>query len=449
MPTWEVTSMRPVRISKAARLVLASLSLWLADPRPAPCQSPPKSGSRKATPRKSPRSRKPPAPASGRASTSPADAPVVDRIALKGGGELLGQVEGSTPDGGLGVLARRSWARANLPDRMPRWEAEESKSSELAACVRRDRLSAWRAERGAGLGAGDPIAAWLDRELSGSGPSHAAAPLMAIRLGRGEAAKVTRAGVPAALALRRAWLAGLDDAGTAPLGDLERRLSGREGAAGGDGAGSLEPLLSASAEPADRWVMRRAATEARHEPSLRYLRLGGTVLPEPGPGQSPPPDAGARLVDGAIRDVLGGVGADPLPALLQGVGSRGRVGAIVTRIEVSADFTSASAESSLYVRGAGGWDRAAWRAETVGVGSVPPLITELVASDPQVRSILQLVDSLGMGLVSPELKQRGLEVGAAAGAAAVLARSSLWRTLSAEAIDLGAVPKESPTSPSR
>src|SRR5262245_56463821 len=56
------------------------------------------------------------------------DAPASDRIVLRDGKELLGQVE----VGGQMVVARRDWLRANLPDRMAGWEEAERKRSATA-----------------------------------------------------------------------------------------------------------------------------------------------------------------------------------------------------------------------------------------------------------------------------------------------------------------------------
>ena len=49
-------------------------------------------------------------------------------------------------------------------------------------------------------------------------------------------------------------------------------------------------------------------------------------------------------------------------------------------------------------------------------------------------------DSTGGGLVSPEMKQRGLTIGTSAGGAAVMARSALTRALVGLALDLDSKP---------
>src|SRR3954468_17433469 len=100
----------------------------------------------------------------------------------------------------------------------------------------------------------------------------------------------------------------------------------------GDDPIALDRLLSPGFEPADRWPLRRAATEVLHDEGLRFIRFGNTVRPEPVPGQPLDPTLGAELIEGTIRDVLGVGGAEPLPLTLGAVASRGRVGVMVTRI---------------------------------------------------------------------------------------------------------------------
>ena len=108
----------------------------------------------------------------------------------------------------------------------------------------------------------------------------------------------------------------------------------------------------------------------------------------------------------------------------------------MTRIELAANLSSASAEAALYANGTGGWERGAWRSGSLRVGEMPPFVVTAVASDPQVKSLLDLVDSLGAGLVSPEMKQRGLAIGTTAGGAAIMARAALIKALTVLAFDL-------------
>ena len=73
----------------------------------------------------------------------------------------------------------------------------------------------------------------------------------------------------------------------------------------------------------------------------------------------------------------------------------------------------------------------------------------MVAGDPQVRAVMNLIDAIGCGFVSPEMKERGLVVGTTVGGAVVLARTALVRSLAGLAFDVeGKGPtRSSPTKP--
>jgi hypothetical protein len=69
----------------------------------------------------------------------------------------------------------------------------------------------------------------------------------------------------------------------------------------------------------------------------------------------------------------------------------------------------------------------------------------MVANDPQVKAVMNLIDAIGAGFVSPALKERGLVVGTTVGGAVVLARTALVRSLMGLAFDVeGKSPTQSP-----
>ena len=113
---------------------------------------------------------------------------------------------------------------------------------------------------------------------------------------------------------------------------------------------------------------------------------------------------------------------DSLHLKLDAVAARRRVGMVLTRIVVASDLASASAESSLFFHNGNNWDRAVWRSQSLEVGAVPPLVTSMVADDPQVKALMNLVDTIGAGFISPAMKERGLVVGTTVGGAVVLAQ---------------------------
>jgi hypothetical protein len=393
-----------------------------------------------ATPRKT-RAKRPHAKKSGarsplRPKGGTEEKSVADRIVLRDGKELLGQVDGLSADGALTILARREMVRTTLPDWAKKWEAAERDATAAAEHQRKERLVGWRQERPALSAPGDRITAWLDRELSESPGRLAPFPLIAIRLGRGDVSAVERRSESAAQTLRCAWLLGLAQPEKTSLAALKDAIAGRGMILQGDQPIAIDRLLPTAVESIDRWFLRRAATEVLHDEGLRFIGFGTTILPEPVPGQPLDPATGATLVEGTIRDVLGVGGADPLPLRLRAVAARGRVGLMITRIAIAHDLGSVTAESSLYYRIGSDWDRAVWRSDSLQVGAVPPFVISVVASDPQVKAVMNLIDSIGGGFVSSEMKERGLVVGTTVGGAVVLARTALVRSLAGLAFDV-------------
>jgi hypothetical protein len=361
---------------------------------------------------------------------------VADRIVLRDGKELLGQIDVSSTDATLAVVARRELVRSALPDWIGKWEDAEKSSTVGAELERRERLMVWRQERPAEGVPQDRITAWLDHELTKPPGRVTPSTLMAIRLTRDEVKAMERRSEVAAHMLRCAWLLGLANPETANPAGLNDLIAGRGMSIDSDEPIAVDGLLPLAAEPFDRWLLRRAATEALYDDGLRFIAFGNTVLWEPLPGQPLDRGAGMALVEGTIRDVLGVGGANALPLRFREVAARGRVGIIVTRIEVAGDFASASAESTLFCRNKNGWQRALWRSQNLEVGAVPPIVVSMVAADPQVKAVMNLIDSIGAGFVSPDMKERGLAVGATVGGAVVLARTALVRSLAGLSFDI-------------
>ena len=394
-------------------------------------------GQSRATP-----SKKPAASAKG----APRDPFAADAVTLKDGKTLLGQVFDASPKGGLIVIVRRAWAEETLPEWAAKWSTAEHAAEAGALARRRERLAAWRRDRGASAGASDRITAWLDRELAKPAGPGEPSTLMVARLNRGDFKTPQRRGKVAARSLRLGWTLGLKDVETMPLADLKDALEGRGLVASGDTAIPLDALLPPSAETDAQWSVRRAATEVTFDEGTRFIRFGGSILPEPAPGRPPDPSTAAALLSSTLKDLLGEPQADPLTASLADVASRGRIGAIVTRLELAADMGAVTVESTLYVRGIGGWTRGASRSGSLRTGDVNPDAVQAVAEDPQVKSAFGLVDSLGFGQVSGEMKQKGLLVGATTKRALGLARSALARDIAEAALPLEDPSTKAPAS---
>ena len=121
---------------------------------------------------------------------------------------------------------------------------------------------------------------------------------------------------------------------------------------------------------------------------------------------------------------------DPLAASLKKVAERGRVGAVVTRLDVPADLSGATVEITLWVRAGGDrWVPFGSRKATVRPDELAPEAGKNLAGDPQVQTAFSVVESLGLGSIPPELKERSLRMGAATQKALGTARDAFSQDL--------------------
>ena len=102
----------------------------------------------------------------------------------------------------------------------------------------------------------------------------------------------------------------------------------------------------------------------------------------------------------------------------------------MTRLEMPADLAQATVESTLWVRaGADRWVPFVTRSASVRPDDLAPDAGRNLAGDPQVKTAFSLVESLGLGNISPELKQRSLRMGAATEKALGAARAAISQDL--------------------
>ena len=383
----------------------------------------------------------------GKPRETPKDLIAADEFTLRDGKVLRGQVVDQPQRGFVVVIVRRAWAKEHMGDWSGRWEKAAEGPAREAAARRRDRLKIWRAERHGPAADADKIDAWIDRELAADAGRTAQTPLMVVRLERGEIKTIGRRGPLAGRALRMGWACGFADAETIPLADLVGSLAGRGLDPTPEAFVPIDDLLPVPSESEGEWRVRRAATEVAHDSGLRFIRPGNMVLPEPAPGAGPgaisvDPAAAGKMLAEVIGELSGGPTSDPLVARLKEVGDRGRVGAVVTRLDLGANFDSVSVEAGLYVRGPdGSWSRPIWRSGSIRAGDPAIGGGDDLAEDPQVKAAFGLVESLGLGSVSPEMKAKGLAVGAATRRALGMARTALNAALAPIAL-----PVAEPTS---
>lgn len=381
-----------------------------------------------------------------------------DAITLKDGKVVLGQVVES-PDrrAPLVILVRRGWAEANLPEQAAAWEKAEAPTIRRADSVRRERLVAWRRSRPAQADPQDRLTPWLDAEVarlgaaSGKGEAPTGrTPLMLVRLPRTGVKAVVQKPKATGRLLRLAWAMDFLDPESTPLDDLNRGLEDRGFSAASDAPVAIEALLPTPLESDAEWQVRRAATELAHLPGGRFLLHGGAALPEPAVGEAMPLGGAMEALDSTVRELLGEERKDPLPAKFRELAGQGRVGAVVTSLEMAPDMSAATVTTTLWVAPGGGrdWVPAIHRASTVRPGDLPADAGANLAEDPQVKAALNIVGQLGLGEIPPELKQRSLNMGYATQKALNDARTALNEAIGNLALPLEA-PKAAESAPSK
>ncbi|RUL86106.1 hypothetical protein TsocGM_16955 [Tautonia sociabilis] len=200
----------------------------------------------------------------------------------------------------------------------------------------------------------------------------------------------------------------------------------------------IDDLLPIPVESDRRWLARRASTEVLIDPDLRFVRFGGLVLPDSGPAIEVDPAGLAQAVGGLVGNLLGEPGTtDPMRLALARIEGSGRVGAVVTQLELSPGFDRVAVEASLLVRtGPGRWERVAWRRGESRVAELPPGAGGDLARDPQVQTAFRMLEAIGIGRTDPRARRLSLSVGAATRIALDRARSALDADLQEAALRL-------------
>ena len=180
---------------------------------------------------------------------------------------------------------------------------------------------------------------WIDAEvahLKSIGAEGELPRLMMAAIDRKEIETLKQGSAGEKRLLRQGWKAGFPDVETMPVADLRNALAGRNFSA--DDPAQVNDLLPLPIESESAWLTRRAATEVSQDDGLRFVRYQGLVLPEDaiqGGGQV---QLDASTVNGLLGSVLGGGGgggSDPVAGKLRAVATRGRVGAILTTLEIA------------------------------------------------------------------------------------------------------------------
>ncbi len=391
----------------------------------------------------------------GAEADAPAPPALGDRVVLRDGREVLGLVTSTAagPRVGFDMLVRRAWAEAHVPEHAARWARNAATMGRPAIAERRRRLEAWRGERARTAGDADRIVAWIDAELKRmDDPASLDAPLLAVRIPRDGCRSAERGTDAGRRMLALGWLAGLPDVEDKSPAELRDALEGRGFDLEGGEIPPLDRLLPIVAEPEAKWLARCAATELAVETGRRFIRFNNLLLPDPTDGQP----LGAKLDPSTILNDIGrlldstGGAVDPLVPALERTAAQGGTGAVVTALQIAPDLSRVAVEVALWVRGPRGWVVYGSRNAVVRPEDVEPAAAAGIAQDPQVQSAFNIAESLGLGAVTAEMKERSLRIGAATSRALDLARSAFTQemnTLAFPVLEPTAAPEKPPASP--
>jgi hypothetical protein len=371
-----------------------------------------------------------------------------DRILLRDRSVVLGVVTGvgqsPAQRGAVEFLIRREWARKNLARWAPAWERASASAARTALAQRKERLGAWRQDRVAAAKPADDdrIVKWIDHELrrlSAPGVAEQSV-LLRVRLPRDEVAGLGRRPAGSERLIGLAWLCNLPDPESMTVDTLKDAVEGRGyviDPSDKTPPPSIERLLPPTPEPDQFWLARRAATELSVDSELRFVRFNDMIISDSGAGQ-PLGGMGLSTALSALKGLLdpdAGQQSDPLVEKLSAIEARGRKGAVVTRLEIQPDQSAVTVDSTLWICvGAKRWAPFGSRGATVRAADVKTEAGQKLADDPQVKSAFGIVESLGLGSVPAELKERSLKIGAATEKALGMARSAFSQDLDALAL---------------
>ena len=275
---------------------------------------------------------------------------------------------------------------------------------------------------------------------------------MPVRLPRSDVRGLDRRPAGTERLLRLAWVCNLPEPESMPLDELRDALEARGYALDAGGRSqpvALEGLLPPAPEPEPVWLARRAASELAVDPDLRFLRFQDTVLPDTGTGGLPG-GVGLSTAMSELKRLLDldqGEQTDPLLEKLKAVADRGRAGAVVTRLQIAPDMSNVTVESTLWIRSGDRWAPFGSRAATVRPDELGAEAGKGLEADPQIQGAFKVVESLGLGAIPAELKERSLRIGAATEKALGMARSAFNEDLQALALPVQEAGKDAAGRP--
>jgi hypothetical protein len=344
----------------------------------------------------------------------------VDQVSIKGGPRLLGAVLGRETDGNLAFAVRREWLRqAHL--QFYEWALNDEASETKAAFTElHDRIAAWRKAR---LPEGEfdfflkKESERIEKELEGvaAGTRVEEAPFMVVDIAPAKIERVVSQPPQRRSLAHAAWLEHLADVETRSTTSLSQELKKLKAALVDDSTALLE-LLPPRRESDTAWAARRAIVEYQLRKPLDFQGTGDLVFPT---GDGFQAAQGARLIqeliksvaDGALQDLLdppavkparpstgGTAGEKWLATASQSAVAADVAGFRVTRVEQNLEAKLVEVETRFVARLPDGAWRTIWQhAEKTDASKPRAEAEQQIMQDPQVRKMLELVRSLGLG----------------------------------------------------
>lgn len=356
---------------------------------------------------------------------TPAGAPAVDVVALKSGRTLRGAVLQRGADRSITMVVSRDWLKAANPELFAQYDAADVQTQEDAWKATRDRLKTRLAE----ITDAPRLTFFLQTELERIEQQLAAeepkrADFLWVELPSSQVARLTPATPDHQKLAVIAWNEGFVDVETQDAASLQRELSKRKIPVEGP-APDLSPRLPPRSQDDTEWTARLAVIEYVYRQPLDFQGIGDTLI-RTGEGQTPDLTAVfqkmmKQQVDSLLKDLLNEASPRPEPVkserelfapAITAAESTGTLGFRVTRLLMEPERNRVSVETRFVAQvEKGRWQTVFVAVETADSSQARPELEAKISQDPQVKSVLETLKSVGVFDESP--LQTAVRTGAA------------------------------------
>ena len=331
----------------------------------------------------------------------------VDVVSLKSGERLLGVILAEPRGGGLKILVRREWLRANLPAFYRELDREGAARERATLEQLRERVGLWQERRQ------EPktLAVFLDLELKrieeqlrmvGKVPPEDAPDLLVIDVSAGQLLRHYAQPPDRRQILALAWEHRLANPEDKTAIALSRELE----SGGVDVATALPDLsdrVAVCAQDDREWAARVALTEYAYLRKPHFQGTGDLLLRAD--EEADRPDASVVLTK-LLQEQLAGLvdpaktktrSSKPDEAALKTAASADFTGVRITQLEQDLTSPRVVVQDRLLARMPDGSWRAIWQhREAADTAKARPDADDAIAADPQIAKALDLLKQLGL-----------------------------------------------------